>query len=450
MRSLVFFLVLHVALGAWLSLPERAAAWAARCPTGLPESGSDADARLIACDDVPVAGTRDWLGQLPAGAAVPQPICPAPSGATPAPNPELTPNLLDCVSNGLYVGGTPLSCPAPGGARVRDLTLWSPALASHVMARVILPPTDDAPSGGFPVVFLLPGAGSTFQGWSCATNIVEYVRNANVIVIMPEGNLNSSAGTYYPDAITSSAVPGWYSDWDEPSFPLAGGATLNMNVQTHHLIELPQILARRFKANTGKMAVAGASMGGFGALYYAAQTTVRWKAAAALSAVADTEFCLTADDRFLCAPTLVHLSVNAAQLAHGQDPIGEKLWGESFGPLWQSKNPRRLAAQPTNPLRTLPLYVSAGQGSSRSTYVEDKKTLNFAELGAWYTTRDFLAALQRSDPNLKTQFFPKGQHDQVLADVSVCNALKSTLLPALGVPTSGISCPATLEASHTP
>ena len=145
-------------------------------------------------------------------------------------------------------------------ARVRDLTVASPALGETVKVRPLLPVRYQArPGGRWPVLYLLHGCCDTYQSWTRFTDVEALTAHSDVLVVMPDGG-----------------KAGFYSDW------LTGPRW-----ETFHLAELRRILERDYRAGP-VMAVAGASMGGLGALAYAARHPGLFRAAASFSGIVDT------------------------------------------------------------------------------------------------------------------------------------------------------------------
>ena len=109
---------------------------------------------------------------------------------------------------------------------------------------MILPP-DYRASGTtrYPVLYLLHGFGAHFSEWVTRSNVADYVARYRMIVVMPEGN------------------NGWYTD-------SAGVAT--DRYESYILKELIPDVQKRYhtiEARYGR-AIAGLSMGGYGALKF--------------------------------------------------------------------------------------------------------------------------------------------------------------------------------------
>ena len=153
------------------------------------------------------------------------------------------------------------------GARVEDWTLRTPALREPTRVRVLLPAGYGSdPPRRYPVLYLLHGADSDYRSWTRYGDAQAITARAGVIVVMPDGGTD-----------------GWYTDWYE------GDAPVQPRWETYHVGELvPWVDAtyRTIAARRGR-AIAGLSMGGFGALSYAARHPGTFAAAASFSGAVD-------------------------------------------------------------------------------------------------------------------------------------------------------------------
>ncbi|MEU7576119.1 alpha/beta hydrolase-fold protein [Streptomyces sp. NPDC041068] len=135
-----------------------------------------------------------------------------------------------------------------------------------VRVRVLLPAGYD-PSVSYPVLYLLHGGAADYEQWSSGGgNITRSVAEAGFkgIVVMPEGG-----------------KVGFYSDWH--GYTYGNFAPL---WETYHVKQLVPWVDAHF-ATSGQRAVAGVSMGGYGALKYAAQHPDLFSAVGAFSGGAD-------------------------------------------------------------------------------------------------------------------------------------------------------------------
>jgi S-formylglutathione hydrolase FrmB len=129
--------------------------------------------------------------------------------------------------------------------RIRDLTIDSPAVGRIVKVRLLVPSGFDAqPSTRWPLLYLLDGGPSFYADWTSFMGAEALTAPTNLLVVTPD------------------AGNGFYSDWWN------GGAGGPPAWETFHLVELRQLLERNWHAGD-KRAIAGASMGGFGAFEYA-------------------------------------------------------------------------------------------------------------------------------------------------------------------------------------
>ena len=230
--------------------------------------------------------------------------------------------------------------PAPGATvvaarrldpRLLELTVRTPALATETRVRVLLPTGyADARRRRYPVLYLLHGAGDDAGAWTRSGDAEQLTAGKPLIVVMPDGGRG-----------------GWYTNW------YRGGRGGPPAWETYHVDQLLRLVDRRFRtvaARRGR-AIAGLSMGGFGALSYAARHPDRFAAAASFSGGVDLE----ARVMGLAAGPLV---VDATAAGDGGRP------GSVFGDFttqgirWRGHNPPDLAVN----LRGLGLTLRTGDG----------------------------------------------------------------------------------------
>ncbi|MCA1676510.1 MAG: esterase, partial [Actinobacteria bacterium] len=161
---------------------------------------------------------------------------------------------------------------APSGARIVgvqqvdpqtvDIMIDSPAMGTEVPIRLLLPRDYRAqPDRKFPALYLLPGYGdpADYRAWYEYTDVEQFLADKNVLVALPSGG----------DA-------GFFSNW----WNYGAGGTPGW--ETFHTVELREALERDWRVND-RRAVAGLSMGGFGAMSYAARNPGLYDAAASYS-----------------------------------------------------------------------------------------------------------------------------------------------------------------------
>src|SRR5215207_1082667 len=213
------------------------------------------------------------------------------------------------------------------GPRVRDLTIDSPALGRSAKVRLLLPRRFQAqPNRRWPVLWLLHGCCDTYQSWTRSTDVEELAGLADVLVVMPE-----------------AGQVGFYSDW------YARGQGGPSRWETFHLTELRQLLERDWRAGNRRV-IAGLSMGGLGAMAYAARHPGMFRAAASYSGLLHTRY----QGDPLPGPRMIQ------DLLRNFDEDPDALWGDPrrHGDLWAAHNPYDLAPR----LREVGLFVSVGSG----------------------------------------------------------------------------------------
>ncbi|MGW2592875.1 alpha/beta hydrolase [Streptomyces sp. NPDC001515] len=209
-----------------------------------------------------------------------------------------------------------------------DLSVRSAALGGRTVKVRLLTPDGWAPgerSRRWPTLWLLHGCCGDYTSWTAQTDVARTESLRDVLVVMPEAGWN-----------------GWYSDW----WNYGEGAAPAW--ETFHTKELRSLLEHGWGASTNRV-VAGLSMGGQGALLYAARHPGMFKAAAAYSGSVH--------------PLLDDESVGRIMgffAGQGNDPL--RVWGDPVAQraVWEAHDPYHLARR----LTTLPVYLSCGDGSA--------------------------------------------------------------------------------------
>jgi S-formylglutathione hydrolase FrmB len=133
---------------------------------------------------------------------------------------------------------------AESAVRVETIELQSALVGRVLPYRVVLPPgygLITSRSKRYPVVYFLHGWGGRYDSWLANTSLARYASEHQLIIVTPEG------------------ANGWWTDGE-------GGASDKF--ESYILQELIPDVDRRFRtiANRRARAVAGNSMGGYGAL----------------------------------------------------------------------------------------------------------------------------------------------------------------------------------------
>lgn len=203
--------------------------------------------------------------------------------------------------------------------------------------RVLLPDGYDRGTARYPTVYLLHGVADSYTSWTDRTDIVAFTKRTKALIVMPDGGHGSDAG--------------WYSDWSDGS----------RQWETFHTKVLVRYIDRTFRT-TGRRAVVGNSMGGFGAMSYAARHRGLFHAAATFSGAVDTLYGYPASGPFF------HY-LGAGYEGNSAGTPNESVWGSQLTHTdrWRAHNPTDLAPK----LKGTWLYVSAGMGTPGGPEGED-------------------------------------------------------------------------------
>ena len=221
--------------------------------------------------------------------------------------------------------GLQLLSTTPLSERLVELTFASPALGHDTNVRVLTPTDFDPSTDHLPVLWLLHGGFGSEDDWTTAGAAEAATADLDAIVVMP-----------------AAGIGGWYTDW------VRGNNEGPQRWETYHLDELRPWIEEHYATRTDRdgRAVAGLSMGGFGAVSYAARHPDLFGFAGAFSGAVDIR------------NVGVSGVVLASPLAHGGVP------GDIFGLRfveeagWMAHNPVDLAAN----LADVELVLRTGNG----------------------------------------------------------------------------------------
>lgn len=256
------------------------------------------------------------------------------------------------------------------GPRLVDLTVQSPALARAAKVRLLTPDGWEQRRRGdhWPVLYLLHGCCDTYDSWTRETDVEELGDLRDVLVVMPE-----------------AGAVGFYSDWWN------GGAGGPPAWETFHLRELRTLLEHDYGAGHQRV-IAGLSMGGFGALSYAARNPGMFRAVASYSGVVHPLF-----DNF-------PQGLMSFLRQFGEDPLA--LWGDPVAqrPIWEAHDPYYLAKK----LRSIPVFLSCGDG--RAGPFDPPDAFDQGEAGLYLMNLALVTRLQEVGVRLTTDFYGPGTH----------------------------------------
>jgi S-formylglutathione hydrolase FrmB len=150
-------------------------------------------------------------------------------------------------------------------SRLLDLTLHTAAFAADTKVRVLLPTGYAGSHARYPVLYLLNGGAGSYLDWTVQGDAEKITAGLPLIVVMPDGG----TGGNYTD---------WYGEDGSGQRPLW---------ETYHVGQLLPWVDGHFRTTRAR-AVAGMSMGGNGALHYAARYPDKFAAVASFSGAVDT------------------------------------------------------------------------------------------------------------------------------------------------------------------
>jgi S-formylglutathione hydrolase FrmB len=212
-------------------------------------------------------------------------------------------------------------------SRLIDLTLSTPALAKPTHIRVLLPTgyRKEKPRR-YPVLYLLHGAFDDYRSWTDKGHAESITARRRVIVVMPDGGQG-----------------GWYTNWVNRG---QGGPP---EWETFHIQQLIGWVDDRYRTarSRGARAIAGLSMGGFGAMSYAARHPDLFSWAGSFSGAVDIV-------NYLPVATVIGIEAPADGGLPG-DQFGDRILDEAN---WRAHNPWDLAAN----LRGMRLVIDTGNG----------------------------------------------------------------------------------------
>ncbi len=208
--------------------------------------------------------------------------------------------------------------------RLTALTFHSDAVGGPVHVRVLMPPgaATGEPGGRHPVLYLLHGSSQGAADWTRDGEAESLTADLDLIVVMPD----AGAAGWYTNGVGRGSAR-WEDFHIDELLPWIDG----------HLQTIPSRAGR---------AIAGLSMGGFGALSYAARHPDRFVAAASFSGP-------LALGRAIGEPARRDAVVGGA-------PWGPWAAAPATEARWRAHDPYTLAEN----LRGLSLYLACGTGAA--------------------------------------------------------------------------------------
>jgi putative tributyrin esterase len=151
------------------------------------------------------------------------------------------------------------------GTRVETIQFKSKLVGKTLPYSVVLPSTYSVAGQtalSYPVLYLLHGLAGHYSNWLTKTKLADYAAQYCLIIVMPEGN------------------DGWYTD---------SATVANDRYETYIVQELIPDVEKHFRAIKGRegRAIAGLSMGGYGALKFGVKYPDKFIFAASISGALD-------------------------------------------------------------------------------------------------------------------------------------------------------------------
>jgi putative tributyrin esterase len=132
-------------------------------------------------------------------------------------------------------------------------SLYAPSLGRTMKCVLLLPETEGKV---LPVLYLLHGLYGNQSDWTARTGLVRYSRGLPLVIVMPD------------------AENSWYTNaWNDSS----------ARFEDYIVKDLPRLLSAKYPIDTTRQAIAGLSMGGYGALKIALKYPGKYFFAAGLS-----------------------------------------------------------------------------------------------------------------------------------------------------------------------
>jgi S-formylglutathione hydrolase FrmB len=315
---------------------------------------------LLLCSASPALADPDWSFADENDQSPPKTSGPKPTGY--APGQKALPGPARVVSERRL------------DARTLDLLVSSPSVGLLTPVRLLLPKGwSRGAKRTWPVLYLLHGGADDYTSWTRMTDVATYTANLDAIVVMPE-----------------AGRAGNYSDWHN------GGRGGSPAWATFHTYEVRRLLEIGYRAGT-RRAVAGLSMGAYGAIKYAARYPGMFRFAGAYSGILATRL-----------PGIPALIMNA-QASEKQDPLA--LWGHPRrdAKVWAANDPMVLAPN----LKGVSIYLSSGTTSFQGPLDPPGSPWHPAHLGeplSAYTGKALSARLKKLGIEHTLHLYGNGTH----------------------------------------
>lgn len=211
--------------------------------------------------------------------------------------------------------------------RLTDVAFSTPSLRGAGHAMVLLPAGyDDHPTRRYPVLYLLHGGLGRHVDWAYQGDVERITAGADVIVVMPDGS-----------------PAGWYTNWWNRG---RGGPPRWETFHVGELVPWVDATYRTIEDRRGR-GIAGLSMGGFGAMSYAARNPAVFGWAASFSGAVD----ITRNLATQATITAEAGAIEGKPFGPFGDPVSQRF-------VWRAHDPTVLAPR----LRGTRLVIATGNG----------------------------------------------------------------------------------------
>ncbi|WP_051116593.1 alpha/beta hydrolase [Amycolatopsis nigrescens] len=279
-------------------------------------------------------------------------------------------------------------------ARTVDLQIDSPAIGATGTVRLFVPAGWKAePTRTWPTLYLLHGCcePADYKSWDQFTDVKSFTADKDVIVVMP-----------------SDGPAGMYTRWWN------FGLYEKPDWEAFHTEEVRQLVERSYRGGTQR-AVAGVSIGGYGALAYAFRKKGMFGAAASYSGIPNTLYPGAAG-------TIKGLLFRVGIY----NPWA--MWGDESSPVskWAERNPYNHVDE----LRGTALYVSSGNGETGP--LDPPGQSDPLDAMSEMTSRSFTDLLGQRGIPVTADYYGNGTHSWPYWERALHNSWP-VLAPALGL-----------------
>lgn len=136
-------------------------------------------------------------------------------------------------------------------------SLYSPSVGQTMRFVAVLPDGYDS-TGSYPVLWLLHGYGGNDSSWLNSTQLIHYLQPYDLVVVLPDAQLS-----WYVNALRDPAA----------------------RFEDYFIRDLTETVGAHYAVDLARQAIAGLSMGGYGAVMLGLRHTDRFRFIGALSAV---------------------------------------------------------------------------------------------------------------------------------------------------------------------